>query len=131
MKRVTGTFTVTGGHERTFHDAEGEVRLTRVGGTQVFAGGIVGEGAVEWVMCYSLDRSARFVGFQRIAGFVDGRSGSMTMESTGYYDGRSSVGSWRIIPGSGTGALVGIGGHGTFEAPGGPEVHYELEYELS
>jgi hypothetical protein len=130
MSRATGIFTVTGGNEQTIRDAEGEMRLTRVSGSQRFEGAIVGDGSVEWVMCYSPDRSSRFVGFQRIEGSIGERSGSLVMESTGFHDGRSSVGSWRIIPGSGTGELAGIGGRGTFEAPGGPAVTYELDYEL-
>jgi hypothetical protein len=131
MSRVRGAYLITGGTEETLRDVEGEFRLTRVSGTMRFEGPIVGDGTVEWVMLYSLDRSSRFLGFQRVEGSIEGRAGSVVMESTGFYDGRQSVGSWRIIPGSGTGQLAGIGGHGTFEAPGGEFVSYELEYELS
>jgi hypothetical protein len=130
MNKAKGNFTVTGGHEQAIRDAEGEVRLTWVSGTQTFEGDIVGAGSVDWVMCYSLDRSSRFLGFQRIEGSIGGRSGSVVLESTGFHDGRSSVGSWRVIPGSGTGELARMGGHGTFEAPGGAVVSYELEYEF-
>lgn len=41
------------------------------------------------------------------------------------------MGRWHIVPGSGTGQLVGIGGKGSFEAAGGPVVAYELEYEFA
>ena len=130
MSIVRGTFTVTGGDEQTISDAEGEFRLTRVRGTQRFEGGIAGEGSVDWVMAYAPDRSARFLGFQRVAGSIGGRSGAFVMESTGFHDGRSSVGTWRVVPNSGTGELAGINGHGSFEAPGGAVVSYELEYDL-
>jgi Protein of unknown function (DUF3224) len=131
MTIARGSFTLTGGDEKTIRDAEGEFRLTRVSGTQTFEGGIVGQGSVEWLMAYSPDRSARYVGFQRVEGTIGDRSGSFMLESTGFHDGRSSVGSWRVVPGSGTGDLAGITGHGSFEAPGGPVVAYELEYELA
>ena len=108
MSRATGTFTVTGGSEQTIREAPGEVKLTRVSGTQRFEGGIVGEGSVEWVFCYRPDRSARFVGVQRVEGSIDGRSGSVVMESIGDHDGRQSKGHWRIIAGSSTGE---VGGH--------------------
>ena len=130
MSRATGKFSVTGGSEQTVREAPGEVKLTRVSGTQRFDGGIVGEGSVEWVFCYRPDGSAVFAGFQRIEGSIDGRSGSLVMESTGNHDGRRSKGHWRVIPGSGTGELAGIGGEGSFEAPGGPQVTYELDYHL-
>lgn len=130
MARANGTFTVTGGSEQTIREAPGEARVTRVSGTQRFDGAIAGEGSVEWVFCYSPDRSARFAGFQRIEGSIGGRSGSLVMESTGDHDGKKSHGRWRIVPGSGTGQLAGIAGEGAFDAPGGPVVAYDLEYEL-
>ena len=131
MSGATGTFTVTGGGEQTVREAPGEVKLTRVSGTQRFGGGIVGEGSVEWVFCYRPDRSARFVGFQRIEGSINGRSGRLVLESTGDHEGGRSKGHWRVIPASGTDELAGIGGEGSFEAPGGSEVTYELDYQLS
>jgi hypothetical protein len=130
MNKIRGAYQITGGIEETLRDVEGEPRLTRVSGTMRFEGPIVGDGAVEWVMLYALDRSSRFTGYQRFEGSIGGQKGAVFMESTGFYDGRQSVGSWRIIPGSGTGGLTGIAGHGTFEAPGGEFVSYELEYEL-
>jgi hypothetical protein len=130
MTRAVGTFTVTGGSEQPIHEAEGEVRLTRVSGTQRFAGGIVGEGSVDWVFCYRPDRTASFLGFQRIEGSIAGRTGSLVLESTGEHDGHSSQGRWRIVPGSGTGELAGIRGEGSFYAPGGAQVSYELEFDI-
>jgi hypothetical protein len=130
VSKASGTFTVTGGNEDTIRGAAGELRVTRVSGRQRFEGEIAGEGTVHWLMLYSPDGSARFAGFQHVEGSIAGRSGSLMMESTGSHDGRSSVGTWRIVPGSGAGELAGIAGHGTFEAPGGAVVSYELEYEL-
>lgn len=130
MTRATGAFKVTGGSEQTIREAPSEVRLTRVTGTQRFEGGIVGEGSVEWLFCYQPDRSARFVGLQRIEGSIDGRSGSLVMESSGDHGGKRSAGHWRVIAGSGTGELAGVSGEGSFEAPGGAVVTYLLDYQL-
>ena len=131
MSKAAGKFTITGGSEQTIREAPGEVRITRVSGTQRFHGALVGEGSVEWVFCYRPDRSARFVGLQRFEGSIDGRAGSLVMESSGGHDGRQSKGRWHVVAGSGTGELTGIAGDGTFEAPGGPEAAYELEYRLA
>ena len=130
MTTATGNFTVIGGGEETIREAPDEVRLTRVRGSQRFGGAIVGDGSVEWVFCYRPDRTARFLGFQRIEGSIDGLSGSLVMESVGDHDGKRSEGHWHVIPGSGTGELAGIRGEGSFEAPGGAEVNYRLDYEL-
>ena len=130
LSRATGTFAVIGGGEETIREAPDEVRLTRVRGSQRFSGAIVGDGSVEWVFCYRPDGTARFLGFQRIEGSIEGQSGSLVMESVGDHDGKRSKGHWHVIPGSGTGELAGIRGEGTFEAPTGPEVTYRLDYEL-
>lgn len=128
--KATGEFKVVGGGEETLREAPGEIKLTHVTGRQQFEGEIAGEGTVEWLMAYSPDRKARFTGFQRVEGSIGGRRGSFLMESTGDHDGHSSHGEWRILPGSGTGELAGISGRGRFDAPGGPLVRYELEFEL-
>jgi len=130
MSRAAGTFAVTGGSEQVIHEAEGEVRLTRVNGTQRFAGDIVGEGSVDWVFGYRPDRTATFLGLQRIEGSIAGLTGSVVLESTGDHDGRSSRGRWRVVSGSGTGELAGIRGEGSFMAPGGQQVSYELDFEF-
>jgi hypothetical protein len=128
MSRAAGTFAVTGGSEQVIHEAEGEVKLTRVSGTQRFAGDIVGEGSVDWVFCYRTDRTATFLGLQRIDGSIAGLTGSLVLESTGDHDGRSSRGRWRVVSGSGTGELAGIRGEGSFTAPGGQQVSYEFDF---
>ena len=130
MPNATGTFTITSMNEDPYHEQDGS-KLTRAGGTQTFAGGIQGEGAVEWLMCYTPDGTARFLGLQRIAGTLDGRSGSFVIEATGDHDGSRSKGGWRVIAGSGTGDLAGLTGEGWFEAPGGPEATYSLDYDVS
>lgn len=130
MTKAVGRFSVTGGSEQTVREAPGEVKLTRVAGTQRFGGAIEGVGSVEWVFGYRSDRSAVFAGFQRIEGSIDGHSGSFILESIGEHDGKASKGRWRVIPGSGTGGLAGITGEGSFDAPGGPEATYQLEYRL-
>jgi hypothetical protein len=130
LSLASGKFSVTGGSEQTVREAPGELKLTRVAGTQRFGGTIEGAGSVDWVFGYRPDRTAVFAGFQRIEGSVAGRSGSFLLESIGEHDGKGSTGRWRIVTGSGTGELSGIHGEGTFEAPGGPEASYELEYSL-
>lgn len=130
MTRATGVFSVVGGIEQGIHEDPSGVRLTRVSGTQRFEGSVVGDGSVDWVFCYQADRSARFVGFQRIQGVLDKRSGSFVMESVGDHDGKTSRGRWRVVPGSGAGELTGITGQGAFEAAGGRDVSYQIDYQL-
>jgi hypothetical protein len=130
MTEAAGTFQVTGGSEDAYYELEGGPKLARVSGTQRFIGDIEGDGSVEWSMCYLPDGTARFAGLQRVEGWIGERPGGFVMESIGGHDGKASKGVWTIIAGSGTGDLAGLTGAGTFDAPGGPEVSYRLEYQL-
>jgi formylmethanofuran dehydrogenase subunit C len=130
MARATGSFDITSMGEDTYAKLEGDAKLTKANGTQTFSGDIEGEGSVEWLMCYSPEGGAHYVGLQRVEGSLGGRSGSFVIEAAGSFDGKQSTGTWRIIAGSGSGELTSLTGEGSFEAPGGPTASYSLEYEL-
>lgn len=130
MAKATGSFQITSFNEDSYEDRGDGAKLTHAWGDQAFSGDIEGDGAVHWLMSYRSNKSARYVGLQRIKGAIGGREGSFIIEATGDFDGAASRGNWSIIPASGTDGLKGITGRGTFEAPGGPKATYELEYDL-
>jgi hypothetical protein len=130
MSTLTGGFELASWDEQTTQELEGERKLTRADVTQTFTGDLEGEGSVEWLMSYAEDGTARFVGMQLVRGVIDGRKGSVVLETLGEFDGRIASGTWTVIPGSATGDLTGITGKGRFEAPHGPNATYTLEVEL-
>jgi hypothetical protein len=125
-----GSFEVTGGTEDPYDELEGGIKLTHASGTQAFSGEISGDGAVHWLMLYRADKTAHFVGLQRITGSVGGRTGSFVASAEGDHDGTGSTITFSIIAGSGTGRLGGIAGAGRLVAKGGPTGTYELDYTL-
>ena len=130
MTKARGSFEVTGGTEDPYDELEGGTKLTHASGSQAFSGDISGEGAVHWLMLYRADKTAHFVGLQRISGSVGGRTGAFVASAEGDHDGTGSTISFSIIPGSGTSGLKGISGTGSLVAKGGPKGTYELEYTL-
>ena len=128
MTVARGSFEVTGGTEDPYDELEGGIRLTHASGSQAFSGDVAGEGAVHWLMLYRADKTAHFVGLQRITGSVGGRTGSFVASAEGDHDGTGSTIAFSIIPGSGTGELSGIAGDGSLVAKGGPTGTYELDY---
>ena len=130
MTKATGTFEVKSFNEDAYEERDGGAKLTHAWGDQAFSGDIEGDGEVHWLMSYGTDKKAHFVGIQRIKGTIGGKSGSFIIEARGDFDGAASRGTWSVIPGSGLGDLAKISGKGSFEAPGGPNATYELEYEL-
>jgi hypothetical protein len=130
MASATGTFEVTGGMDDPYEELDGGIKLTHASGSQTFSGDIEGEGAVHWLMLYRPDKSARFVGLQRITGAVAGRRGTFVLAAEGDHQAGSSRIRLTVVPGSGTGDLVGIEGTGTMEAPGGAKGTYEFRYAI-
>jgi hypothetical protein len=127
---ITGTFKYTSWDENAYEELSSGRRLTRASVAQDLSGDIEGEGSAEWLMCYRPDRTATFVGLQRLTGRVGDREGSFVVESHGTYDGELARGRWTIVPGSGTDELRDIQGGGSWEAPHGPEATFELDYDL-
>ena len=127
---ITGTFKYTSWDENPYEELESGRRLTRASVAQDLSGDIEGEGSAEWLMCYGADKTATFVGLQRLSGRIGERSGSFVVESHGTFDGELARGRWTVVPGSGTDDLHGIQGDGTWEAPHGPEATFELDYDL-
>lgn len=127
---ITGTFKYTSWDENAYEELSDGRRLTRASVAQDLSGDIEGEGSAEWLMCYRPDKTATFVGLQRLTGRVGGREGSFVVESHGTYDGELARGRWTIVPGSGTDELSDIQGEGSWQAPHGPEATFELVCDL-
>jgi len=92
MKSLQGTFEIAGWDENTYAEFGGGGKLTEAKVTQKFTGGLMGEGTVIWLMCYVNEKSARFVGLQRVVGAIGDRKGSLVMETKGEFDGAVAKG---------------------------------------
>jgi Protein of unknown function (DUF3224) len=127
MTKLQGEFTLSSWDEKTYAEREGDRKLTRASVTQDVAGDIVGKGQVEWLMSYAEDGTAHFVGLQEFEGVIDGRAGSVVLETIGDFDGTESTWDATIVEGSGTGEWAGMRGQGQFRAPHGPKATFELD----
>jgi Protein of unknown function (DUF3224) len=127
MTKLQGEFTLSSWDEQTYAEREGDRKLTRASVTQDVAGDIVGKGQVEWLMSYAEDGTAHFVGLQEFEGVIDGRAGSVVLETIGAFDGTESTWDATIVEGSGTGEWTGMRGNGRFRAPHGPKATFELD----
>ncbi len=129
MTTATGSFEILDGADDPIAELDGGLKLTHASGTQRFSGDIEGDGSIDWLMLYRSDKTAHFVGLQRITGSVGGRRGSFVLAAEGDHDGSASTITWDVVADSGTGDLAGIHGSGRMVAPGKTGT-YELEYEL-
>jgi Protein of unknown function (DUF3224) len=127
MPQLKGEFVLTSWDEETYLQGEGERKLTRAKVTQDVAGDVVGKGQVEWLMSYGETGTAHFVGLQRFEGEIDGREGSVVLETIGDFDGREAAWTAKVLEDSGTAGWAGMRGTGSFRAPHGPKATFTLD----
>ena len=130
MATLNGEFEVTSWNEEPYAEREGARKLTRASVTQKLSGDLTGTGAVEWLMSYQEGGTARFVGLQQLDGAIEGREGSVVVDTVGDFDGKDAAGAWTVVPGSGTGGWTGMRGDGNFRAPMGTKASFTLDYSF-
>jgi Protein of unknown function (DUF3224) len=127
MTTLHGELTLSSWDEQTYAEREGKRKLTRATVTQDISGDVVGKAQVEWLMSYAEDGTALFVGLQELAGAIEGREGSVVLESSGAFDGAEAAWTGKVVEGSGTGGWAGMRGEGRFRAPHGPTATFSLD----
>jgi hypothetical protein len=127
---ATATFELTNWTEDSYDERSGTPKLTRATVTKSLGGDLRGTTALEYLMAYREDGSADFVGLERIDGTLNDRSGTFVVEHVGSFSDGTARAQLRILAGTGTGALRGLRGDGSFVAEGGPNGTMTLDYEL-
>jgi hypothetical protein len=95
-----------------------------------FTGPLVARGLVEMVYAAGAEGPLHYVALERIEGVLDGRSGTFVLQHVGSMAGGAPTLELTVVPGSGTGELVGLTGSGTIvHAPEGARL--ELDYAVS
>jgi hypothetical protein len=130
MKTANATFTIKSWDEKPYSEGPDQPKMTRASVIKAYTGDIAGEGRVEYVMAYRADGSASFVGHERIAGKLAGKSGSFVLQRTGSFESGVAKESYVVIAGSGTGELSGLRGEGASALGHENQYSFTLSYEL-
>jgi hypothetical protein len=131
MKRTASArFAITSWNESPYGEGEGLPKLSRASVIKTYTGDLSGEGQVEYLMMYRADGSAAFVGIERVVGRIGGKSGTFVLQRIGTFENGQARESYSVIPGSGTGDLLGLTGGGDSAAGHGMEHPFELNYEF-
>jgi hypothetical protein len=123
-------FAIKNWDEKPYSEGKDLPRLTRATVTKAFTGDIEGEGQVEYLMMYRGDGSAAFVGLERVAARIDGKSGTFVLERRGTFEAGQATESYSVVPGSGTGELHALRGDGMSAVGHGLEHPFTMTYEL-
>ena len=126
--RATGRIDVKTYEPQPYQEVDDGPDLVEIHATETFTGDIEGEGEVRFLQAIRDDGSASFVGIERVTGSVAGRRGSFLLQDAGTLEGNVVRGDWFVIPGSGSGELVGLRGEGGFEAELGQGASITLDY---
>lgn len=113
MDKSTGTFRMLTWNEQTDETTDG-LKLTRVRATMAYEGAIAGEGEVEFLMHSPDGLVTQFLGFERIAGTVEGRTGSVVVRHVGTFAEGTARSRWTVVPNSGRDGLTGLRGEGSY-----------------
>jgi hypothetical protein len=123
-------FAISNWDEKPYSEGDDMPRLTRATVTRTLTGDIEGESQVEYLMMYRTDGSASFVGMERVVGRIGNGTGTFVLQRIGTFEDGQAKESYSVIPGSGTGDLVGLKGDGSTAVGHGMEHPFELNYEL-
>ena len=113
-KYIESAFEIGSWDETPFDGAVGVSKLTRASVTKTYTGDVVGTSTTEWLMAYEPDKSATFVGLERIKGSITGRQGSLVLTHVGRFENGVATAELSVV--SGTNELKGVSGSGTFKA---------------
>src|SRR5512147_725313 len=104
-KSANAQFAIKNWDEKSYSEGQDLPKLTRASVTKTFTGDIEGEGQVEYLMMYSSDGSATFVGLERVSGRIGGKSGTFVLQRVGVFESGQAKESYSVVPGSATGEL--------------------------
>jgi hypothetical protein len=130
-QNANARFAITKWEEAPYSEGLGEPKLTRASVSKTYTGDIEGEGHIDYLMMYRSDGSAVFVGLERIAGRIGGRTGTFVLQRIGTFESGQAKESYSVIPGSATGELRGLAGDGSSSVGHGMEHPFAMSYELS
>ena len=123
-------FTIISWDETIIEAYSGFRKLTRAAVHKTFCRDLSGEGSLEYLMAYSDETHACFVGMERITGQLEGRQGTFVLQHVGTFEWGVSKGVLLVVPGSATDELEGLSGEGTFSLGHAEIFNFELRYEF-
>jgi hypothetical protein len=129
-RQANARFTIRSWDEKPYSEGPGEPKLTKAAVAKTYTGEIDGEAHVEYLMIYRSDGTANFVGLERFAGRLAGRTGTFVLQRTGSFEGGQAKESYSVVPGSATGELKGLTGEGRSSLGHAAEYPFTLDYEL-
>ena len=126
---ANATFKVESWDEQPLHEVKGSTKMTQVSAVVSYRGDLEGEGRVEYLMSYREDGSASFIGMERVSGGLAGYQGSFVLQHVGTFEEGTAKSTFSVIPGSASGKLGKLRGHGEYSSTG-CETPITFQYDI-
>jgi hypothetical protein len=122
--QLRARFEIASWDEIPFDEGTGVAKLTEALVSKNYSGDIEGTSTTKWLMAYAPDKSATFIGLERIRGAVAGRHGSLVVQHVGKFEEGSATAELTVV--SGTNELKNATGTGIFFADPAGSVTLDL-----
>ena len=129
MPIAKGTIRHNNWDEKPYHEAPPQKSTTAIVDI-VFDGDLAGTGLSRALMQYPDAETCHYAGYILVTGTLGGKAGTFILYELGLWSAGVARSTWQIVENSGTGALEGITGTGSYSATHDKTVHYELSYSL-
>ena len=129
MPIAKGTIRHNNWDEKPYHEAPPQKSTTAIVDI-VFDGDLAGTGLSRALMQYPDAETCHYAGYILVTGTLGGKAGTFILYELGLWSAGMARSTWQIVENSGTGALKGITGTGSYSATHDKTVHYELSYSL-
>ncbi|HEY0853806.1 MAG TPA: DUF3224 domain-containing protein [Devosia sp.] len=129
MPTAKGTIQHNNWDEKPYHEAPPQKSTTAIVDI-VFDGDLAGTGLSRALMQYPDAETCHYAGYILVTGTLGGKAGTFILYELGLWSAGMARSTWQIVENSGTGALEGITGAGSYSATHDKTVHYELSYSL-
>jgi hypothetical protein len=116
MKSAEATFSITGWEEHTLLEISSGAKITQAKVTQRYQGDLEATASIDYLMSYSSDGTAQFVGYETITGSIEDFRGSFVIQHIGTFANGIARSSWTVVKGAGTGDFVTLYGLGDYIA---------------
>jgi len=113
-RHIEARFEIASWDETPFEDGDETTKLTEALVAKRYDGDIQGTSTTKWLLAYSPNKSALFVGVEHISGTIGGKNGSIVLLHDGEY--RDGVAAAELRVASGTDGLSKVAGTGKFRA---------------
>jgi hypothetical protein len=124
-RHLEARFEIAGWDETPFDDGDEVSKLTEALVAKKYSGDVEGTSTTKWLMAYAPDKTATYIGIERIKGTVGGKRGSLVLLHDGSFQDGVATATLRVV--SGTDELTAASGSGKFRADPAGSVSLDLD----